>query len=567
MVFVYLIFKQIKMTGRRVNMTGKITLIFISILFIGLNGLAAPVPGAVMPGQLQNDFTQTDSLKADSLYRQALASIEQQDLQQAYHSIQAAIAANEDQADYWKLLLQLQNHAGEAEEAAQSLKKLITLEPSERQHHLDLGFIYAYMGDFDAALSQYDTLSQTLGKDDQVYTAIATVYRMMEDQPKAIAELESLLQKGTDKSIGYVMLGELYLEQEEGEKAADVLLRGLEQFPDEPLIQIAMSETLLARGEVDEAYEYLSRGFSSAELDLDYKSGLIYRLMDESAYSKRQILTLADGLIDDYPTDARSHAVRGDIYAQYDEIDESRISYLKALEINRYIPPVWNQLMYLSFMREDWKEAQRTGKRAIELFPNDATLLMLTGNAFVMEGKNEEARPFLEAALNNTGEENTLFLAQIYAGLGGIYHALGMYPESDVAYKEALAIDSLDTFSLNNYAYYLAERNENLEEAKRMSALSMELRPNNSNSEDTYAWILYKMGEYKEALQWIKRAIKNDLNGPSAVLLEHYGDILFQNGKTREAVSQWKNALKVVDATEKSFERLTKKVQERRIVD
>src|SRR5690606_22071099 len=184
-----------------------------------------------MPGRVLTDFIQSDSLKADSLYKQALASIEQQDLQQAYHSIQAAIAANEDQADYWKLLLQLQNHAGEAEEAAQSLKKLITLEPSERQHHLDLGFIHAYMGDFDAALKQYDTLSQTLGKDDQVYTAIATVYRMMENQPKAIAELESLLQKGTDKSIGYVMLGELYLEQEEAGKAAEVLLHGLEQFP------------------------------------------------------------------------------------------------------------------------------------------------------------------------------------------------------------------------------------------------------------------------------------------------------------------------------------------------
>lgn len=544
---------------------GSFLLALAALLFVGMKGYTKnrSNPGADAVFIVQH----TDSLTADSLYRQALVSIEQQDLQSAYRLVNAAIEAHGEMPDYWKLLLQIQNHGGDPEGSVRTLARLIELEPTERQYYLDRGFVLAYMGNFDESLQQYEQLTQKLGKDDQVFTAIATVYRMMDDQPAAIAELESLLQQGTDKSIAYVMLGELYLEEDNVSRAADVLGRGLNKFPQDPLLQIGMADALIEQGKVAEAFAYLSKGFNSELLELDYKSGLLYRSLQAGVYDSKDIQALADTLVDDYPADPRSHAVRGDINNQMGDLVEARISYLKALEINRYIPSIWQQLIFLSFMDEDWKEAQQTGRRAVELFPNDPDLLFYTGNAYMMENRNEEARPFLEAALNNAPSENEGFLSMVYGGLGGIYHALGMYAESDVAFKESLAIDSLDTFSLNNYAYYLAERNENLEEAKRMSALTLELRPNNASSEDTYAWILYKMGEYKEALNWIKRAIKNDLDGPSAVLLEHYGDILYRNGKTRDAVSQWKNALKVVDVKDESFDRLNRKVQERRIVE
>lgn len=539
---------------------GYLLLLVCSFLFAGLHGNAQSMDSSVLKSG-------SPTLRSDSLYRQAQLSFEQQDLLAAYQLIQAAIAENGEDADYWQFLLQIQHQGGDLDGAAETLAGLIRLQPEERQHYLDRGFILAYLGNFEESLHQYDQLIQALGKDDQVYTARATVYRMMDEQAKAIAELEDLLAKGTDKSIGYVMLGELYLAENQSAKAMEVVERGLRAFPDEALLLIGKADVLSAQSKTAEAFECLSAGFGSDQLDLDYKSGLLYRCAEESVYSRKDILSLADRFVDDYPTDPRSFAVRGDIYGQYGELDEARVSYLKALEINRYIPTIWQQLIYLSFMRSDWKEAQQTGRRAINLFPNDPNLLFYTGNAFTMEKKHEEARSYLEAALNNAGESNDQFLTEIYGSLGNVYHALGMYAESDVAFREALAIDSLDTFSLNNYAYYLAERNENLEEAKRMSGLTLELYPNNANNEDTYAWILYKLGEYKEALIWIKKSFKNDLDGPSAVLLEHYGDILYRNGKTRDAVTQWKNALKVTDSKDESFERLSRKIQEKKTVD
>src|SRR5690606_15266341 len=125
--------------------------------------------------------------------------------------------------------------------------------------------------------------------------------------------------------------------------------------------------------------------------------------------------------------------------------------------------------------------------------------------------------------------------------LGGNYNSLEMFAESDVAYSEALGIDSMNVFVLNNYAYYLSLRNEKLDKAEAMSLKSIELQPNEATYEDTYAWILFKLERYDEALVWIKNAISNT-ELPSATLLDHFGDILFMNGEEKEALKQWKKA-------------------------
>jgi tetratricopeptide (TPR) repeat protein len=509
----------------------------------------------------------TDSLKADSLFRIAKEHFEQQNFNSAQQFVSAAIELDGNQADYWKLLMHIQHGQGDVEGTVKILARLIELEPKERQHYLDRAFLLAYLGEYDESLALYDELVQKLGKDDQVYTAIATVYKMQGEEAKAQAELEALIEKGTDKSTAYGMLGELFFEEGKLDEALNMYDAGLARFKDDPLLLFGKADVLKAKNQVSQAFALLEKGFQNPQVDVDYKTSLLYKSMEERVYDAQKLLTLADRFVYDYPADPRSHAVRGDLYGQMQNFSEARISYLKALEINRYIPGIWMQLIYLSFMREDWKEAQQTGRRAAELFPNDPELLFYTGNAFLMDKNNAEARTYFEAALNNTPQNNTDLLGDIYASLGGVYYALEMYAASDVAYQEALAIDSLDALALNNYAYYLAERNEKLEQAKSMAKKSIELNPNNSNNQDTYAWILYKLGEYKEALKWIKSAIKYDLRGPSPVLLEHYGDILYKNGKIRSAVSQWKNALKVTDGSDEDAVRLSQKIKEKRIVD
>jgi tetratricopeptide (TPR) repeat protein len=71
-----------------------------------------------------------------------------------------------------------------------------------------------------------------------------------------------------------------------------------------------------------------------------------------------------------------------------------------------------------------------------------------------------------------------------------------------------------------SYAYYLSETSTKLEKAEQMSKRTILVEPENPTYLDTYAWILYKMGRAKEALQYMEKAVKNDKEG-SKTLQEH----------------------------------------------
>ena len=105
----------------------------------------------------------------------------------------------------------------------------------------------------------------------------------------------------------------------------------------------------------------------------------------------------------------------------------------------------------------------------------------------------------------------------------------------------ALSIDSNNAIVLNNYSFYLSERNTQLNLALRYIKRAVKLRENTASFEDTYAWILYQLGQYSEALKWIEKALSNG-GDKSGVINDHYGDILYQLGKTEEALKQWEKA-------------------------
>ena len=74
-----------------------------------------------------------------------------------------------------------------------------------------------------------------------------------------------------------------------------------------------------------------------------------------------------------------------------------------------------------------------------------------------------------------------------------------------------------------------------------MSNSVNQLVPNKPLYQHTYGWILYKQEDYEMAERWLKKAV--DFGGSNTpYILEHYGDVLFQLGKTSDAVEYWQQA-------------------------
>ena len=95
-----------------------------------------------------------------------------------------------------------------------------------------------------------------------------------------------------------------------------------------------------------------------------------------------------------------------------------------------------------------------------------------------------------------------------------------------------------------------------------MSSKSVKLDPANAANMDTYGWVLYKLGRYTEAVEWVEKAVAATPS-PDSDVLEHLGDIYFKLGNIDKAMLNWQNALKAG----KGSELLEKKIKERKLYE
>ena len=72
---------------------------------------------------------------------------------------------------------------------------------------------------------------------------------------------------------------------------------------------------------------------------------------------------------------------------------------------------------------------------------------------------------------------------------------------------------------------------------------AIELSPNTSAYLDTIGWIYFKLGNFEKAKEFIAKSIVYD--DSSAVVLEHYGDVLIALNDKDEALVFYKKAFEL----------------------
>lgn len=71
---------------------------------------------------------------------------------------------------------------------------------------------------------------------------------------------------------------------------------------------------------------------------------------------------------------------------------------------------------------------------------------------------------------------------------------------------------------------------------------ALDKEPENPSFLDTKGWIYYKLGDHRQALQWIKRALTHEQSAP---LHEHVGDIYTAMNKPSQARASFERALEL----------------------
>lgn len=398
-------------------------------------------------------------------------------------------------------------------------------------------------GDEKKAIKAYDEFEAVMGVDPDVSLRKYRYFASGGKYELAAAELEKLIALMPNDAQLYGYLADLYQSQGKTQEALEVYKRALDADPNNAYVQLSLAEYHERIGKTDTGFEYLKMAYANPALDIDTKVGVLLRMYGQAARdreTRRRTLLLCDNLAMTHPTDAKAHSIRGDFLYLDEQRDSARASYQRAVAIDPTKFAVWSQLLVISSELNDPKSMLEDSKKAMELFPEQPTVYLFNGIA------NNQLKHY-EGAVSalNTGASLTLgnpaLSSQMLAGLGDALHELGRDAASDSAYRAALTHDPNSLYALNNFAYFLALRGEQLDKALEMSAKTIAKEPQNASYQDTYGWALFMAGRYDEAEKHLKMAMELSA-GSSSEVLEHYGDALFKLNRTDEAVEYWQRA-------------------------
>lgn len=228
------------------------------------------------------------------------------------------------------------------------------------------------------------------------------------------------------------------------------------------------------------------------------------------------------------------------------QADEAQARYTRAADTG-YVPAM-SSLAILMLYREnaaltDAPIALTWLRRAADA--GFAPALVTLGDLHA-EGRAVEANPgtavgFYRRAADTGNPEGQLALAGAYADGTGVTQDDA---EAERLYRLAVAQNWGD--ALNDYAWFLYQRNRDLPEAERLARRALASMPEDGNVSDTLAAILTRRGRAVEALPYaIYAAARSPEN---AEFHERLGDTLRDAGRMDDAVTAWRRALELTQS-------------------
>ncbi|MBP7407480.1 MAG: tetratricopeptide repeat protein [Flavobacteriales bacterium] len=503
--------------------------------------------------------------KAVSLYQQCLKADPQNaasmfELAKLYHASQqfepavamAKQAVETEKSNIWYrfLLADLYKQNSQAEDAAAVYKGIVAQWPDRYEVYLDMAGAYAYANKIGEALKVYADMEKRFGLNEELISHQFSTLMEAEKYPEAQQLVQRAIAQYPSDAQYAAMLGDLYDQQGLHEQALEKYQQALALDPGNSMLRIALAEHYYGTGRMDDAYRELGEAFMDPELEVDAKMQVLIGFFEmteregEKPGQREDLIKRSYALIGSleraHPESGKPHTIHGDFLLRDGKIPEARDEFKKALMLEKDRFPIHLQVLQLDLQLSDHAALVADADSTIELFPTVPEPYLYKGLGLSQLGRFADAE---EAFI--TGRDlvvdNPQLTAQFWSSLGESYNDAKQFAKSDQAYDKALAIVPDDANTLNNYAYYLSVRNEELEKAERMSKRSNELAPGQPSYQDTYAWVLFRSKKYAEARIWMEKAIAGSPL-PNGELLEHYGDILFELGEAANALEQWKLA-------------------------
>ena len=412
------------------------------------------------------------------------------------------------------------------------------------------------------SLRVLDRVERAEGKDIGITSHKIRSMLAMGDTTGSVREIHDLLASSPRNSNYRVYAGDIFMALHQPDSAIRYYDLACAADSANGLAYIKRAQYYVARGD-SAAYEReVEQALRSESLEYQPKMEMLRDYVGRlyaDTLRRQQVRGLFESLLEMYPHESDIR----DLYSSYLVVSGDLRSAAEqqeyAVDSDVSNPRRWASIMGLYAQLDEPQTALKTGERALEFVPDDPVIHILMGGNYQALKEYDKAMKAFRDAEKLIDPSDKATLSEINSAMGDVFYARQQSDSAFAYYEKAVSLNPDNLLALNNFAYYLAENDRDLDRAERYSAVCVRANPDNDTAIDTYAWIFYKKKNYEKAREWIDRALDIEGDKPQADVLDHAGDIYFMNREVPKAVEFWEKALKL----NPDNEILRKKVRQR----
>ncbi|MBR3454532.1 MAG: tetratricopeptide repeat protein [Bacteroidaceae bacterium] len=494
--------------------------------------------------------------------------------ERAEKSLTKAVEANPDNLWYKESLAIFYEQHSQPEKAIKVIESMVPLSKDKSELLMELVDLYSKSDDHKNAISALNRLEEIEGKSEELSMQKYRIYRYMHEDKLAFAEMEKLAEEYPNDLRYRVLLGDLYLDNGDNDTALRIY-KEVEEKDSANVFAMLSKATYYSKTSQDSLYmDQLTRIVTHPNLEQSVKYNVMRSIVYDAIANNKDTLQMVN-LIDRALASSHSDNNMVELCTRYmvsANVSVERVKPLLRIMLDNdpENDMARNQLLSYAISENNTEAVAALCKPAVEFSSTNPVYYYYLSISYYQQNKEREALEVMKQGLehiDNTGSVD--LIARMFSITGDLYHRFGDDDKAFAAYDSCLVYSPEEVLALNNYAYYLSLKKQNLDKAESMSAKSLEKEPDNATYVDTFAWILFQQGRYVEAKEYIDKAIRllseageADTQDNSNII-EHAGDIYFKTGDVKGAIELWQRALN----NGSDSKTIKRKIQQRRYLE
>ncbi len=472
---------------------------------------------------------------------------ELQDDSMALATVKKAAALDSDNDTYQERLAIAYINSGLFNDATQCYEQLYARNKNRSDVLGVLLQLYNQQKDYDQMIHTLNRMEQVEGSSEQITLSKMRVYAMLGDKDMELEELQQLAQKHPNDLNYRVMMGNWLLQNGRADEALSAYQQVLATEPDNQAAQTSMLDYYRAVGQDSLANELQEQLLANTKTPIETKISLMRQVVAENEQNggdSTQVLSVFHRILQEPQTNTDMLELYA-AYMQLKKMPQDTINQVwrEALQLMPDNAGVRLQLAQALWSDSQYDEVAALCEEGTEYNPDEIGFYYFLGLSYMQKDDIEATLQAMRRGVAQVDEDsNPEIVSDFYAIMGDMLHKKNLDQEAFAAYDSCLQYKPDNYGCLNNYAYYLSLREQDLQKAEQMSYRTIKAEPTNATYLDTYAWILFQQERYAEAAIYMEQTLQND-SVPSTDVLEHAGDIYAKNDQMDKAISFWQQAL------------------------